>query len=97
MEFLRFILSSFWVWLGFVILVALAVGWTVTLVKECKRNRHIKAYRVDQRWCIEIENATKKDVDHVVFGPCITRTDDMDEEETGETVTRDEGWREDDV
>ena len=97
MEFLRFILSSIWVWLGFVILAALAAEWTVALVRECKRNRRVKAYRVDQRWCIEIENATKRDVDHVVFGPCITRTDDLDEEETGETVTLDGGRKEDGV
>ena len=85
MEFLRFILSSFWVWLGFVILVALAVGWTVELVKVCKRNRHVKAYRVGERWCVEIENATKKDTERVLFGSYFSRTDIPDEsEETGE-------------
>lgn len=37
MEFLRFIFSSFWVWLGFVVLVAAAGGAVVEIVKAIRR------------------------------------------------------------
>jgi len=64
MEFLRFIFSSFWVWLGFGALIA----WTLTgisqIVKNChKSGRTIKAYQwIGGRWTIEVKNATEADV-----------------------------------
>ena len=67
MEFLRFIFSSFWVWLGFVILVAVVGGGLAELVKACKRNRKITSYQIGQRWHVEIENATEKDAQRVMI------------------------------
>ncbi|MCI8471459.1 MAG: hypothetical protein HFJ35_08485 [Clostridia bacterium] len=61
MEFLRFIFSSFWVWLGFIILVGAVGGVLVALVKACKRNRKISGYRVGQRWKLDVENASADD------------------------------------
>ncbi len=62
MEFLRFILSSFWVWLGFVILLSMIGGGVLELVKACKRNRKVTAYQIGTRWRVEIENASGDDV-----------------------------------
>ena len=62
MEFLRFIFSSFWVWLGFIILVAMVGNGLAELAKACKRNRKVTGYRIDERWHIEIENASAADV-----------------------------------
>ena len=45
MEFLRFIFSSFWVWLGFVVLVAAAGGAVVEIVKAIRPARKIAVYR----------------------------------------------------
>ena len=61
MEFLRFIFSSFWVWAGFLVLVAVALSGAAELVKACKRNRKITAYRIGERYHVTVENATRRD------------------------------------
>lgn len=66
MEFLRFIFSSFWVWLGFVILAATVGGGLAELIKACKRNRKVTRYRIGQRWHVEIENASAADVQQAI-------------------------------
>lgn len=74
MEFLRFIFSSFWVWLGFIILIC-AIGSEMTgLVKACKHMRKITGYRMDERWHIEIEDASAEDARQAIgiCCPCYT-------------------------
>ena len=66
MEFVRFIFSSCWVWLGFVILVGTVCAGVADVVKSCRRNREVKGYRIGQRWTIEIKNATAADVQQAV-------------------------------
>ena len=61
MEFLRFIFSSFWVWAGFLVLVAAVLNGAAELVKACKRNRKITAYRIGERYHVTVENATGRD------------------------------------
>ncbi len=61
MEFLRFIFSSFWVWLGFIVLIAVAFGGVQETVKVCKRNRKVPGYRIGNNWRFEIEGASKDD------------------------------------
>ena len=80
MEFWRFIFSSFWVWLGFVILVSMVGGGIIELVKTCKRNRKATAYRIGQRWHVEIENASKEDVQQITISAAYA----PDGEDTGE-------------
>ncbi len=80
MEFLRFIFSSFWVWLGFVILLSLIGGGMLELVKACKRNRRATAYRIGQRWHVEVENASKEDVQQITISAAYA----PDGEDTGE-------------
>jgi hypothetical protein len=62
MELIGFIFSSFWVWLGFVILLSMFGGGVIELVKVCKRNRKVTAYQIGSRWHVEIENASGDDV-----------------------------------
>lgn len=68
MEFLKFIFSSFWTWLGFLILLSAAAGAVKyaleglgELVKACKRNRKVEACRVGEHWSVSVENASKED------------------------------------
>ena len=67
MAFLRFIFSSFWVWLGFVVLVCVVGGVVVTVVKTCKHSRKITTYRVGERWYITVEEASKEDVEQAII------------------------------
>lgn len=82
MEFIRFIFSSFWVWLGFLLLVGAVSGCVVEVIKACKRNRTVKAYRVGSRWRMEVENASRADV--VSASCCGPLAEDMDAAETEE-------------
>ena len=82
MEFLRFIFSSFWVWLGFVILVSMVGGGIIELVKACKRNRKVSGYRVGQRWKLDVENASADDVQHAFIAvTCAPDGEPMDEQD----------------
>lgn len=67
MEFLRFIFSSFWVWLGFVIMLLMIGGGVIELAKACKRNRKVKGYRIGQSWQVEIEDASKEDAQTAIM------------------------------
>ena len=60
-EFLRFIFSSFWVWAGFLALVAVALSGAAELVKACKQSRKVAVYKVGDVRRVEIENATRRD------------------------------------
>ena len=61
MEFLRFIFSSFWVWAGFLVLVAVVLNGAAELVKACKQNRKVAVYTMGGVRRVEIENATRGD------------------------------------
>ncbi len=62
MEFLRFIFSSFWVWLGFVVLVAAAGGAVVEIVKTIHPARKIAVYRTGDVVRVEVEGAGRRDI-----------------------------------
>lgn len=87
MEFLRFIFSSFWVWLGFIILVSMVGGGIIELVKACKRNRKVSGYRVGQRWKLDVENASADDVQHAFISVTCAPDEGLLEDETGEEGT----------
>lgn len=61
MEFLRFIFSSFWVWLGFVVLVAAAGGAVAEIVKAIRPARKIAVYRTGDVVRVEVEGAGRGD------------------------------------
>lgn len=62
MEFLRFIFSSFWVWLGFVVLVAAAGVAVVEIVKTIHPARKIAVYRMGDVVRVEVEGAGRRDI-----------------------------------
>lgn len=67
MEFLRFIFSGFWVWLGFMCLAVAIFGGVQETVKVCKRNRKVRCYRIGARWNVEIENASAEDAQQAII------------------------------
>lgn len=84
MEFWRFIFSSFWVWLGFVVLIATVFGGVQETVKACKRNRKVSGYRVGQRWKLDVENASADDVQHAFVAVTCAPDEELLEESNGE-------------
>lgn len=67
MEFLQFVFSSFWVWLGFVIMLLMIGGGLIELVKACKRGRKITVVRTGKSVHTTIENATKEEAKNAVL------------------------------
>lgn len=63
MDALRFIFSSFWIWLGFTTLVAVVLKYLVDATKAIRNTRNVKIYTFENgNRTVEIENATKADV-----------------------------------
>ena len=63
MDALRFIFSSFWIWLGFTMLVAVVLKYLVDAIKAIRNTRNVKVYTFENgNRTVEIENATKADV-----------------------------------
>ena len=63
MDALRFIFSSFWIWLGFTTLVAVVLKYLVDAIKAIRNTRNVKIYTFENgNRTMEIENATKADV-----------------------------------
>ena len=66
MEFIRFIFSSFWTWVGFLILIG-AVGEAVaSIVKAAHTPRKIEAYRIYSRWHVQIDGAHRGDISEIM-------------------------------
>jgi hypothetical protein len=63
MDALRFIFSSFWIWLGFTTLVAVVLKYLVDAIKAIRNTQNVKIYTFENgNRTVEIENATKADV-----------------------------------
>lgn len=64
MEFLKFIFSSPWIWLGFLILVCCVLKYTVDLVSTLRAKRKVHTFKTsDGSWQVLVENATHNDVE----------------------------------
>lgn len=64
MEFLKFIFSSPWIWLGFLILVCCVLKYTVDLVSALRAKRKVHTFKTsDGSWQVLVENATHNDVE----------------------------------
>lgn len=69
MEIIRFVLSNFWVWLGAVILI-LAIGQeAVEIIKAVHPSRKISAYKIGDRWRMEIDGARRGDIQSKYLSP----------------------------
>ena len=67
MEIIRFVLSDFWVWLGAVILI-LAIGQAAEIIKAVHPARKISAYKIGDRWRMEIDGARRGDIAAAIRG-----------------------------
>lgn len=64
MEFLKFIFSSPWIWLGFLILVCCVLKYTVDLVSALRAKRKVHTFKTSYgSWQVLVENATHNDVE----------------------------------
>lgn len=64
MEFLKFIFSSPWIWLGFLILVCCVLKYTVDLVSALRAKLKVHTFKTsDGSWQVLVENATHNDVE----------------------------------
>lgn len=64
MEFLKFIFSSPWIWLGFPILVCCVLKYMVDLVSALRAKRKVHTFKTsDGSWQVLVENATHNDVE----------------------------------
>lgn len=64
MEFLKFIFSSPWIWLGFLILVCCVLKYMVDLVSALRAKRKVHTFKTsDGSWQALVENATHNDVE----------------------------------
>lgn len=64
MEFLKFIFSSLWIWLGFLILVCCVLKYAVDLVNALRAKRKVHTFKTsDGSWLVLVENATHNDVE----------------------------------
>ena len=54
MECIKFLFSSFWVWLGFLILAATACYYIIEAIKAFRVPKKLEAYKIGERWHIEI-------------------------------------------
>lgn len=62
MEFWRFIFSSFWVWLGFVVMITAAGGAIAEIVKAVHPARKIAVYRTGDVVRVEVTGAGRGDI-----------------------------------
>lgn len=64
MEFSKFIFSSPWIWLGFLILVCCVLKYMVDLVSALRAKRKVHTFKTsDGSWQVLVENATHNDVE----------------------------------
>lgn len=72
MDALRFIFSSFWVWLGFATLVLIVAGGLGYVIKALRSSREITIHEEGVgRRTVEIKNASGADVDAVIGLDCV--------------------------
>ena len=62
MEFIRFVLSGFWTRAGFLILIVAAGNAVAEIIKAACPCRKIEAYRIGDRWHVQIEGARRGDI-----------------------------------
>ena len=62
MELLQFVFSSFWVWLGCVVLIVAAGEAVATAAAGFRQKRKVSVYHVGAVTRVEVENAGRADI-----------------------------------
>lgn len=66
-EVLRFIFSSFWIWLGFTTMVAVVLKYLADAIESICRGRKVKIYNFENGYhTVEIENASLADIEAII-------------------------------
>lgn len=60
---MAFIFSSFWTWAGTVILLVIVFDGAESILSSLRRHRKVRVSQTNGSITVEIENATKNDVD----------------------------------
>ena len=61
---MKFLFSSPWIWLGFLILVCCVLKYMVDLVSALRAKRKVHTFKTsDGSWQVLVENATHNDVE----------------------------------
>jgi len=60
---MSFIFSSFWTWAGTVILLVIVFDGAESVLSVLRRHRKVRVSQTGKTIVVEIENATKSDVD----------------------------------
>lgn len=63
MEILQFILSSFWTWLGAILLIAAVFDGIADVVKAIRPHRTVRVSQSETLVTVEIQDAAQSDVD----------------------------------
>lgn len=68
MEFIRFIFSNVWIFVGLLVLLTVILDYLVKLVKAIRTGRKVKLYDFgdNKSFTVEIENAKQDDIEYVV-------------------------------
>lgn len=68
MEFIRFIFSNVWIFVGLLVLLTVILDYLVKLVKAIRAGRKVKLYDFggNKSFTVEIENAKQNDIEYVV-------------------------------
>lgn len=67
--------SSFWAWLGTLILLLAIFGGCVNIVTHFQSHRRVKISQTGSDIVVEIENATKDDIDTALADIKLSRKD----------------------
>lgn len=67
MELLQFVFSSFWVWLGCVVLIVAAGEAVATAAAGFRQKRKVSVYHVGDVTRVEVENAGRADIPAAVL------------------------------
>ena len=79
MEFLMYVLSGFWPWLGLVILIMVTGDAVVEVVKAFRKLHKIDAYQINGAWSIHIDSARRGDLSEILSTP--TEKESQEEQE----------------
>lgn len=81
MELLELIFTSFWTWLGFIILIAAAGGAVADIIKAARAKKKIDVYKYGGRWRVELEGAGCEEIDTAIQA-IISAANDQGAEDT---------------
>lgn len=63
MEFVRFIFSSPWIWLGFTVLICCVLKYAVDMINAIRAKRKVHTYKTKDGWQVLVTNASRDDVE----------------------------------